>query len=195
MNHKDQEKTKMTTIGEPRIEPVDVDLQEPLKSKMAQIFPSALPSPNLYRSVARNESLFIDMIDMGFIGPTGLMDRKTISPRLRELLILRTCTQTKNEYEFNLHERTISERMGLSIPEIEDLKNESIKETLWSREEASLIALTDELVKTTSVSDGVFERAVQNFSEADLIEMTQLVGLYTSVAMLVSLIRPETDPY
>jgi hypothetical protein len=185
----------MTMTNEPRIEPVDVDLQEPLKSKMGNIFPSALPSPNLYRSVARNESLFIDMIDMGFIGPTGLMDRKTISPRLRELLILRTCTQTKNEYEFNLHERTISERMGLSIPEIEDLKNESIKETLWPREEASLIALTDELVKTTSVSDGVFERAVQNFSEADLIEMTQLVGLYTSVAMLVSLIRPETDPY
>ena len=185
----------MTRTNKPRIEPVDVDLQEPLKSKMAKIFPSALPSPKLYRSVARNESLFIDMIDMGFIGATGLMDRKTISPRLRELLILRTCMQTKNEYEFNLHERTISERMGLSIPEIEDLKNESIKETLWPKEEASLIALTDELVKTTSVSDEVFERAVEYFPEAELIEMTQLVGLYTSVAMLVALIRPGSDPY
>ena len=73
----------MTAQSRPRIEPVDVDLKEPLKSKMSKIFSAALPSPNLYRSVARNESLFIDMIDMRFIGPTGLMDRKTIPSRLR----------------------------------------------------------------------------------------------------------------
>lgn len=185
----------MTAIKRPRIEPVEVDLREPLKSKMAEIFPPALPSPNLYRSVARNESLFIDMIDMRFIGPTGLMDRKTIAPRLRELLILRTCMQAKNEYEFNLHERTISEHMGLSKSEIEDLKNQTINEAHWPDEEVSLIALTDELVQTKSVSDGVYQRVVQYFSAAELIEMTQLVGLYTSVAMLVSLIRPEPDPY
>ena len=93
----------MPDPNRPRIQPVDVNLQEPLKSKMAKIFPPELPSPNLYRSVARNESLFIDMIDMRFIGPTGLMDRKTITPRIRELMILRTCVQARNDYEFNLH--------------------------------------------------------------------------------------------
>jgi 4-carboxymuconolactone decarboxylase len=185
----------MTSQARPRIEPVDVDLQEPLKSRMATIFPSELPSPNLYRSVARNESLFIDMIDMRFLGPTGLMDRKTIPPRQRELLILRTCTAAGNEYEFNLHERTISEKMGLTKAEIDDLKNKSIDKTLWPDAELSLIALVDELVRTTSATDPVFERALEHFPAAELIEMTQLVGLYTSVAMLVSLIRPETDPY
>ena len=108
----------MKTTCSPRIQPVDADLSEPLKSKMEKVFPAALPSPNLYRIVARYESLFIDMIDMGFIGPTGLMDRKTIPPRRRELLILRTCMQARNEYEFHLHERTISERMGLTAREI-----------------------------------------------------------------------------
>mgnify|MGYP001811801556 CR=1 FL=1 len=79
----------MNTASKPRIKPVDVDLTEPLKSKMEKVFPAALRSPNLYRSVARNEALFIDMIDMNFIGPTGLLDRKMIPPRRRELLILR----------------------------------------------------------------------------------------------------------
>ena len=95
-----------------RIKPINAKLQEPLKSKMAKIFPTDKPSPNLYRGVARNESLFIDMIDMGFITPTGLMDRHTISPRIRELLILRTCAQAGNDYEFNLHVKTISEKWG-----------------------------------------------------------------------------------
>jgi alkylhydroperoxidase family enzyme len=162
---------------------------------MAKIFPPQLPSPNLYRSVARNESLFIDMIDMRFIGPMGLMDRKTIPPRIREIMILRTCVQAQNDYEFNLHVKTISEKVGLSKAEIKDLKNTRIDDNLWPADESSLIALTDELVKTTSVSDEVFERASKHFSDAELIEMVQLVGLYTTVAMLVSLIRPELDPY
>jgi alkylhydroperoxidase family enzyme len=162
---------------------------------MAKIFPPELPSPNLYRSVARNESLFIDMIDMRFIGPTGLMDRKTITPRIRELMILRTCVQAGNDYEFNLHVGTISEKLGLKRAEIDDLKSTQIDDCLWSAEESSLIALVDELVATTSVSDEAYERASQYYSAAELIEMVQLVGLYTSVAMLVSLIRPELDPY
>jgi len=185
----------MPKTTNPRIEPVNVELQEPLKSKMAKIFPPELPAPNLYRSVARNESLFIDMIDMGFIGPTGLMDRGTIPSRIRELLILRTCVQARNDYEFNLHERTISQKMGLSKAEVEDLKNRCFDDNLWPDDEASLIAMTDELVQTTSVSDQVFERVSRHYSEAEIIEMVQLVGLYTSVAMMVSLIKPKLDPY
>ena len=185
----------MAEVITPRIKPIDVELKEPLRSKMAKIFPEHLPSPNLYRSVARNESLFIDMIDMRFIGPTGLMDRKSIPPRLRELLILRTCVLTHNDYEFNLHVRTISEQMGLTKAEIEDLNNERMDESIWPEDEASLISLTDELVQTTSISDAVFERAAEHYTDAELIEMVQLVGLYTTVAMMVSLIRPELDPY
>jgi len=85
--------------------------------------------------------------------------------------------------------------MGLTRAEIDDLKTKSVDRTLWSAAEVSLISLTDELVSSLSVSDPVFEQALEHFSAAELIEMTQLVGLYTSVAMLVSLIRPETDPY
>jgi len=185
----------MTEIRQTRIEPVGVELQEPLKSKMAKIFPPELPSPNLYRSVARNESLFIDMIDMGLIGPTGLLDRRSIPSRIREILILRTCVQSKNEYEFSLHEKTISKKMGLSKAEIIDLKKQRIDDNLWHDNEACLIAMADELVENTAVSSDVFEQLASHYSEPEMIELVQLVGLYTMVAMMVSLIRPEPDPY
>ena len=180
---------------QPRISPIDAKLQEPLKSNMARIFPPDKPAPHLYRSVAKNESLFIDMIDMGFITPTGVMDRQTIPSRLRELLILRTCAQAGNDYEYNLHVKTISEKMGLSKPEIEDLKNPCVDDDLWPTAERGLIAMTDELVQKISLSDEVFERLSGDYSEAYLIEMVQLVGLYTTVAMMVALIRPEPDSY
>jgi 4-carboxymuconolactone decarboxylase len=185
----------MPKFKKPRITPIDAKLQEPLKSKMARIFPPDRPAPHLYLSVAKNESLFIDMIDMGFITPTGLMDRRTIPSRLRELLILRTCAKAGNDYEFDLHVKTISGKMGLSKPEIEDLKNPDIDDDLWPTAERALIAMTDELVQNISLTDEVFERLSGKFSEAELIEMVQLVGLYTTVAMMVGLIHPEPDSY
>jgi len=160
---------------------------------MAKIFSPKIPAPNLYRSVARNESLFIDMIDMGFITPTGLMDRKVIPSRIREMLILRTCVKSKNEYEFNLHVGTISEKMGLKLEEIEDIKNEHPNENLWSNADRNLLSLVDELVCNLSISDEAFENLTIYFSEEILIEIVLFVGLYTTVAMMVSFIKPEMD--
>lgn len=183
------------THSVPRIEPISAELKEPLKSKMAKIFPAELPAPSLYRTVARNESLFIDMIDMRLIGPTGLMNRKTIASKLRELLILRTCIGTRNEYEFNLHVQTISEHMGLTRPQIEDLKKERVSDELWSDQERALIHLIDGLVSRIEVTQPVFDEARRHFSEAELVELVLLVGLYTGVAMIVALARPELDNY
>lgn len=183
------------TQGAPRIEPISAELKEPLKSKMAKIFPAELPAPALYRTVARNESLFIDMIDMRLIGPTGLLNRKTIASKLRELLILRTCVRARNDYEFNLHVQTISESMGLTQAQIEDLKRNQISEALWSDRERALVHLIDDLVGKIDVTQPVFDEARRHFSEAELVELVLLVGLYTGVAMIVALARPELDTY
>ena len=51
-------------------------------------------------------------IDSGWLGPTGLLDRRVLPARLRELLILRTCVAAGNDYEWQLHVNTISARMG-----------------------------------------------------------------------------------
>ena len=185
----------MPQSNRPRIKPIDAVLQEPLKSRMAKIFPADMPSPSLYRGVAKNESLFIDMIHVGYITSTGLMDRRTIPHRIRELLILRNCVQAVNEYEFNLHVETISEKVGLTKLEIEDLKNSEINHELWPVAEATLIAMTDELVHSISLPDNAFYSLSNHYSEAELIEMVQLFGVYTTVAMMVDLIRPEPDPY
>jgi len=178
-----------------RIAPISTELDEPLKSKMAKIFPPGLPAPSLYRTVARNEKLFTDLIDMRLIGPTGLLDRKTVPPALRELLILRTCVAAHNDYEVHLHVKTISEAMGLSKAQIADVREQEMSSELWSERELALVALVDELVTTIQVSDATFERARKHFNEEELVELTLLVGLYTAVSMVVALAKPEIDPY
>jgi alkylhydroperoxidase family enzyme len=55
--------------------------------------------------------------------------------------------------------------------------------------------LVDSLVQTFKVPDGIYVEAKKQFSDEELIDITQLIGVYTAVAMMVGLIRPELDRY
>lgn len=135
------------------------------------------------------------MVDRGLIGPTGLMDRRTLPKRLREAVILRTCAAADCAYEWNLHVQTISERMGLSRLEIDDLQTSDLSAETWTPAERAALELVEDLVKGRRVDDAPYAAARAHHDEATLIELTQLVGLYTMVAMLVALGRPAHDRY
>lgn len=177
------------------IEPLTIPLSKDIKDKMDKIFPKNLPSPNLYRIVAKNEPLFNDLIESKFIGKTGVFDRKRLAPELREKIILRTCVATNNEYEFNLHADTISEKMGLSIKQIADLRNPNLNPDYWNKEDLALFDMIDSLVKQIKVSDSIFDNVSQYYNESLLVEIIHIIGFYTGVAMLVAFSKPEFDNY
>jgi 4-carboxymuconolactone decarboxylase len=179
----------------PRIDPVAAPYSDALQQRFRRILPEGMTPPAIYRSVARNEPLFLQLVDSGLLGPTGLLDRRVLPPRLRELLILRTCVAAGNDYEWHLHVDTISPRMGLSEAQILDTRSETPDDALWSEAERAAMAMVDALVRRIEVDDALYARLRIQHDEPTLIEMTQLVGLYTGVAMLVALVRPERDGY
>jgi 4-carboxymuconolactone decarboxylase len=166
-----------------------------MADRMAQIFPAGLPLPQLYRTMARNEPLFTHLIDIGLIGQTGLLDRRVLAKDLREAVILRTCVALGNDYEFNLHVQTISERMGLSRAQIDDVRAAAPSPALWPEPMCAALHLVDAAIPPRKVDDVTYAEARRHFDEATLIEIVQIVGLYTGVAMLVGLARPQFDRY
>lgn len=181
--------------GMPRILPAGEPLSAALTESMNKLLPPGAPSPQIFLTVARNEGLFNYLVQTGLLGPTGLLDRKVLAPALREMIILRTCVSANNLYEFNLHVQTISERMGLSRAKIDDLKSAAPNTVLWNAAEQALWPLIDQLVKSLSLSDGAYAAARSHYDESTLIEIVQLIGLYTGVAMQVALSRPAMDQY
>jgi 4-carboxymuconolactone decarboxylase len=135
------------------------------------------------------------MVDSGLLGPTGLADRRRLAPLLREAIILRTCAMARCDYEFNLHEQTISRRMGLSNAQIADLRAAAPDAALWTPALLAALRLVDGLVRRIAVDDATWAGLRRHFDEPALIEMTQLVGHYTGVAMLAALARPRLDRY
>lgn len=178
-----------------RPSPVQAPFSAALAERFARLLPASIEPPSLFRAVARNEDLFKHLVDSGWLGPTGLMDRRVLPRRLRELLILRTCQANLNDYEWRLHVGTISALMGLTPDEIADTWSVSPDPALWTAAERAALALVDSLVGARAVPDPLYARLREHFDEATLIEMTQLVGLYTGVAMLVALLQPPADAY
>ena len=179
----------------PRIAPLEPPYPRAIAERFARLLPPGLVPPRLFAAVARNEGLFCHLVDSGWLGPTGLLDRRALAPRLRELVILRTCAAAGNDYEWRLHVHTIAARMGLNDAEIDDTRNASPDKRLWNGAELAVMALADSLVKRLAVDDTLYATLRGHHDEATLIELTLLVGLYTGVAMLVALARPAPDDY
>lgn len=179
----------------PRIAPHPLPLPPDLAARMAKLLPASMPPPQIFLTVARHGELFKEMVDSGLLGPTGLADRRRLPAALREAVILRTCTAARCAYEFNLHEQTLSRRMGLSDAQIADLRQPTLNAALWSPDLLAALRLVDALVQRLDVDDATWAALRPHFDDAELLEMTQLVGHYTGVAMLAALARPALDRY
>jgi len=178
-----------------RITPVEPPYSPALAERMARLLPASMKAPVLFRAVARNEGLFNFLADSRLIGPTGLLDRRWLNAALREAVILRVCVACGNDYEWQLHVGTISARMGLSPAQIADTRSAAPAAALWSEPLRTAMALADALVATRRVDDALYLRLRASFDEAQLIELTQLIGLYNGVAMMVALVQPALDAY
>ncbi|MDR7271015.1 alkylhydroperoxidase family enzyme [Pelomonas saccharophila] len=185
----------MNTQPTPRIAPQALPLPPDLAERMNRLLPAGMPPPQIFLTVARHGELFKEMVDSGLLGPTGLADRKRLAPLLREAVILRTCAMARCDYEFNLHEQTLSRRMGLSDAQIADLRAATPAAALWAPELLAVLQLVDGLVQRLEVDEVTWAALRRHFDEAALIEITQLVGHYTGVAMLAALARPGLDRY
>lgn len=178
-----------------RITPVTAPYSAALADRFAKLLPPGTTPPVLFRAVARNEALFNHMVDTGLLGPTGLMDRRALPAALREALILRTCVAWKNHYEWQLHVGTIARRMGLTDAQIADTRRATPDPALWPAQTFVLFGLVDALVQRHAVDDALFSKLREVADDALLIEVTQLVGLYSGIGMLCALIQPAADPY
>ena len=178
-----------------RIEPLHPPYPSSVQQRLDRLLPPGMSAPQIFRTVARNEGLFNHLVDIGLLGPSGLLDRRVLPKRLREALILRTCVAARNDYEWRLHVQTISSRMGLDDAQIQDTRSRRPDPARWTEAERAGMALVDALVPGLQVDEALFARLRGHFDEPTLIEMTQLIGLYVGVAMMVALARPAFDEY
>ena len=146
-----------------------------------------VPRFNIFATLARHPDLFKAWLPFGGYLLTG----GTLSPRERELLILRTAVNCGSPYEWGQHVR-ISAELGIDREAIDRVAT-GPDDPAWSKSEAALLRAADELHAQSRIGDETWAVLAEAFDERQLIEIPMLVGQYHMVAFALNSLGVEQD--
>ena len=113
-----------------------------------------------------------------------LSKKNALSPRERELIILRIGYLCRSGYEWAQH-TDIGLRAGLNAEEIARIKH-GADAAGWSDAEAALLAACDELHARQFVSDATWARLCAHFTQKQCMDAVFIAGQYTQVSMMLN---------
>lgn len=161
--------------GKPRIDPVaepDAEVREIITSVLAS---DGRPL-NVLATVGRHPKLLKRFNLLGGF----LLNKGSIPPREREVVILRVGANAHSEYEFGQH-TVIGRACGLTEVEIAALVHDPDAHQ-WSDADRDLIAMVDELHGDDCVSDATWSNLAARWTDEQLVELLVLAGFYRLVS-------------
>lgn len=105
-----------------------------------------------------------------------------ISPRQRELAVLRMAWNCQSVYQFGQH-TVIGIAAGM-LPNDVYTVTRPLVDGEWSSEDAALLQMVDDLYTDDCVSEPTWQILLDHFSHADLIEFMIVIGWYRMAAGL-----------
>jgi AhpD family alkylhydroperoxidase len=116
-----------------------------------------------------------------------------LSPRVREIIILRTAARCACRYEL-AHHRPLAEAAGLTHAEIHEICGLGRPDPLQTAAENAAVQAVDQLCAEHTVDDTVWEVLAQAYTAEELVELLFLAGHYVMVAGVMNALRVENEP-
>lgn len=121
-----------------------------------------------------------------------IMGTSSISPRYREMLILRVAWLTQSDYEWGQHV-LMSKAAGLNDADHLRIK-EGPKARGWDELEALLLQATDELLDDAIIEDATWNALSKHLSTQQIMDVVFTVGQYNMLAMALNSIGVQREP-
>ena len=175
-------------VSTSRLAPLrDEELTE-LQERLVRPILERTAHQNVYRTLVRHPELYRSWT----VFARYLLQESSLTPRLRELVILRCAWLCRSEYEWAQH-LPLAKHAGITAAEIECVKD-GPRATGWTDRENTLLFATDELHETYHLSDALWAQLTGWFSTEELLDLLFVVGQYHLVAMVLNTLGVEVDP-
>ena len=115
-----------------------------------------------------------------------------MTPRDRELLILRTGWRCASQYEFSQH-AVIALRSSIDADEVQRTKL-PVAEGGWNADDAALLNAADELHDGARIGDETWTTLASRLTEPQLLDVIFTVGNYHTVSFALNSCGVELDP-
>jgi 4-carboxymuconolactone decarboxylase len=134
-------------------------------------------------------------VGMRPLGAGILGSGATVPPRLREVMIDRTCALTGAEYEWGVHAAAFGAAVGLSDEQLRSAAAGSPADECWEPLEAAVMELADELHGTSSIAEDLWQRLRDALEPEQIIELIVTAGWYHVIAYLCNGIGVELEDW
>ena len=146
------------------------------------------PELNIYRMLANGGNASLGYLQLGgALRFDGILD-----PVVRELIILRTGSLCKSEYELDHHTKIASD-VGISDDIITAAIDDEPDSPKFSKLESAVLRFTDENVLNGKASENTFNELSIFFSPEELIETTLLIGFYIMTSRFLQTFDMDLD--
>jgi alkylhydroperoxidase family enzyme len=142
---------------------------------------------NIFRTLAHHPKL----LERWMVFGTHVLNKSTLPPREREMLILRIGWLCRSEYEWGQHV-LIGKTVGLTSEEIERIKV-GPDAAEWSELEASLLRAVDELHADAFISDSTWRSLTSHLNRQQMLDLIFTVGQYNLVSMALNSLGVQRD--
>lgn len=145
--------------------------------------------PELVFTLLRHPDLYQRVADLSI----QLLGRGLLTPRERELVVLRVAWLWQAPYEWGEHVK-LAKSVGITSEEIERVI-EGSHAADWNEHEAALLRAAEELKQDAMIGDETWAVLAQRLDERQLFELTVLVGQFTNVAFFQNALRLRLEPH
>jgi alkylhydroperoxidase family enzyme len=143
---------------------------------------------NVFTTLVRHPGLFRHFLPFG----SHLLRDGRLPDRTRELLILRTAFHTRAGYEWGRHV-PLARAAGVTDEEIRRVGTGPDSQG-WTPADALVLRAADELHRDARLSAATWSALAADHDEAQLIEITMLVGQYHMVAFFLNSAGTRLEP-
>jgi 4-carboxymuconolactone decarboxylase len=171
-------------LEKPRLEPLEPeDIDADIRSRFGdgKIL-------NIFRTLAHHPKLLTRWLVFG----NHVLAKNSLSPRDRELAILRVGWLCKAEYEWAQHAE-IALNSDITKEEIKRV-TEGPEAAGWGDRETVLLRAADELVGDAFITDETWNALRGFYNEKQLIDLVFTVGQYNLVSMALNTLGVQLDP-
>ncbi|MEO7732612.1 MAG: carboxymuconolactone decarboxylase family protein [Kofleriaceae bacterium] len=145
------------------------------------------PVLNIFKTMAVHPAALKAFLGWG----SYILGKSTLTPRDRELVILRTGFLCGSGYEWTQHV-PIGQRAGLTAEEVARIKL-GADAPGWSAADLALLRACDDLHREQFVSNTTWAELRAHFEERQCMDVVFVVGQYTQVSMLLNSFGVQLD--
>jgi 4-carboxymuconolactone decarboxylase len=178
-------------LARPRVPPIEPADMTPAIRTMLDPRGNGRPVAAVYRTFAQHPALYVTRQVLSEYIRLG----STLSPRVREMLILRIGYLCQSAYEWAAHARA-GRAAGLSADEIKRIA--AGPDAGWSAADAAILRAVDEIYAADVVSEATWKELGAQFDRKQLLDVLITAGGYRMVSMALNTfgvpLEPDSEP-